>query len=205
MCDSIAFDFDGTLIDISIRDYLIYRDILTEGNYKYLSFNNYWEMRRSKINIFNLLQSSNVDEKYFDYFIQKRKSLIEVEEYLKKDILFPHTIKTLKDLTQHYNCYLVTMRNNKFNALRQIEWLGINGYFKEIIVTPQNKINTFSKIKNLKFVIGDTENDIIPANKLAIISIAITTGIRNEKSLKEYEPNFLIKDLIEIKNILYNV
>ena len=97
------------------------------------------------------------------------------------------------------------MRNNKFNTLRQIEWLGINDYFKEIIVTSQNKINTFSKIKNLKFVIGDTENDIIPANKLAIISIAITTGIRNEKLLNKYEPNFLIKDLIEIKNILYNV
>lgn len=205
MCDSIAFDFDGTLIDISMRDYLIYCDILTEGNYKHLSFNIYWEMRRSKINIFNLLQSSNVNEKYFDYFIQKRKSLIEIEEYLKKDILFPHTIEILKDLTQYYNCYLVTMRNNKFNTLRQIEWLGISNYFKEIIVTSQSKIDTFSKIKKLKFVIGDTENDIIPANKLAINSIAVTTGIRNEKLLKEYKPNFLIKDLIEIKNILYNV
>ena len=52
-------------------------------------------------------------------------------------------------------------------------------------------------------MVGDTENDILPANTLGIKSVAVTTGIRNRQLLSKMNPTYILDGLGEIENILY--
>ena len=59
------------------------------------------------------------------------------------------------------------------------------------------------RIPNLCFMVGDTENDILPANNIGISSIAVTTGIRNRQLLQEMNPQYIIDNIEEVKDIVY--
>ena len=45
---AIAFDFDGTIIDISRRDYAVYHDLMQDLSGSALPFGIYWPMRRKR-------------------------------------------------------------------------------------------------------------------------------------------------------------
>lgn len=200
--DSIAFDLDGTLIDISRRDYEIYTYILSLFDCKPLNFKLYWELRRRKTDIFKILSLSKLERAKNSEFIEIRGRLIESPIYLAIDNLFDSSVKTLQAVSTEYACYLVTKRQNSKDTIAQIEKLGIEIFFNDIIVTNENKSNSFKRIENLHYVIGDTENDIIPAKENGIKSIAVTTGIRNKHYLNQLSPDYLITDLYELVSIL---
>jgi len=64
------------------------------------------------------------------------------------------------------------------------------------------------EIKRLKLkksealYIGDHINDVKEARKAGIRIASITTGVFNEKELKPYHPDFIIKNLEELKRII---
>ena len=51
-------------------------------------------------------------------------------------------------------------------------------------------------------LVGDTEDDIISAQKHKIISIAIASGSHSFERLSKSNPDFLIKSATELKSIL---
>lgn len=204
MNDAIAIDLDGTLIDIAERDYSVYKTILDEGSYNCLSFDTYWKKRRSRINIFQILAQTDVPENFLKIFIAKREQYIESKSFLQLDRLFPYTINTLEHLKKKYACYLVTRRQNLGNAQWQLFQLGLDSVFDRtnIFIIKGDKKKTFGKIPKLTIVIGDTENDIIPAKELNKISIAVCSGIRSEEYLNTLSPSHVISDIKLTKDIL---
>ena len=200
--DAIAFDLDGTLIDISQRDYKIYSDIIVKFGLIPVPFKRYWELRINKTDIHDILSMSKFDFNNFDQFIDFRSQSMETLEYLQLDEIFKNVKQTLQLLVLDYNCFIVTTRQNRKNTLIQLYNLKLEHFFSEIFVTSENKELSFIKIKNLKYVVGDTENDILPAKKMGIKSIAVTTGIRAVKELEEMKPDFIVNDLIEVIGIV---
>ena len=95
----------------------------------------------------------------------------------------------------------MTIRHNRPNTEVQLRTLGIDQY--NIIIVEGNKEQEMQLIPNLNFMVGDTENDILPANKLGISTIAVTTGIRNRNHLLELSPKYIIDNIEEVKNIVY--
>lgn len=193
---SIVFDFDGTLIDISTRDYQVYIDVLKELKKQPIPFEIYWEKRRKKENIKDILALSEVlNEDEIDVFLRQREYRIDSKKYLLLDKLFDDVQVVLSKLKEVYSLYLVTSRYRKTETLEQIDNLGIAHYFDRIYVVGLGKYETFCQIPNLMYVIGDTENDIIPAKKMGVFSVAITTGIRSTHFLEDLFADYMVNNL----------
>lgn len=201
---SIAFDLDGTLIDISKRDYLVYKYILDDLGGSSIEFKRYWMLRKSHANIFDILRESKLGNEKHNEFLIKRGSLIEDPLFLRFDTLFDSTVDVLTKLSKEYSCNIVTKRQSEENTLNQIRKIGINDYFTKIVVVPDDKEIGYSSIDNLICIVGDTEFDINVANRLGINSVAVTTGIRNTDFLKKINPTYICSNLTCLVSILSN-
>lgn len=199
---SIAFDLDGTLVDVSERDYKIYCDILQRLGYKPISKEIYWPLRQDVTDIHQILALSNlVSPEDVEKFLAQRKALMEEWEYLRIDRLFGDVVETLSTLEKKYRILILTKRYKTEETERQISELGLRQYADVMIVTG-SKEEAMKNINGLYAMVGDTENDIIPANNNGIKSIAVTTGIRNADKLRTYNPSIIVKSLSEVIHYL---
>jgi phosphoglycolate phosphatase len=201
---TIAFDLDGTLINISKRDYAIYCDILNSLGYIPLQFDRYWPLRKSRYNIFSLLALSDVvDNAHIDFFLKRRGESMEVSEYLMMDSLFADTVSTLYHIKNSYNIALVSTRSNRINAFNQLKQLKLDAIFgSNITFTGKDKLEAYRNVSDLLVIVGDTENDIIAGKQLGVFTIGVTTGIRSDQILSQYSPNRIINALDDLRLIL---
>ena len=108
---AIAFDFDGTIIDISRRDYAVYHDLMQDLSGSALPFGIYWPMRRKRTNIHLILARSGIaDKERINIFLQQRASLIEDVKYLVFDTVIPGVVNTIKLNSSWVTPCLVTTR-----------------------------------------------------------------------------------------------
>lgn len=196
---AIAFDFDGTIIDVSRRDYAVYSNLITDLGAHALPYRIYWPMRRARTNIYSILAQSGItDKELADSFLAQRSLMIEDEKYLNLDSLIPGVVENISFCKTKKHFYLVTTRFNKANLYKQLKILHISDLFKEIIVSDKDKSGYYSRIDNLRLIVGDTENDINAANLIGVPSIAVLSGIRNAGVLEKYNPNRIIDSVAYI-------
>ena len=204
----IIFDLDGTLIDSSERMYRLFQELVPESDF---SKEDYWELKRNKVNHKMLL------ERYFpsydfDDFNEKWLKRIEAEEYLKTDNLYYDTVDTLKTLKNRgLEIILLTARQSKEGLYRELERLGIDTFFdmilttegsksKEILLKDSGILDQVNDDDSVLFV-SDMGKDIMIGKEYGLKTIAITHGFMNEKCLSEYKPEIIINNLEEILKI----
>ena len=201
--ETLVFDLDGTLIEIGGRDYRVYADTLSEKGFIPLKFSEYWPLRRARTNIRNILSLSDCDsDLFFSFFLAERQKRIEQEDYLSLDRPFPETTNVLYQLRRLYACRLVTARHNIPATERQLKRLDLYDLFSSVHIVQESKRETFNQIESVRFIIGDTENDIVPAQACGIPVIGITTGIRDKKTLSSFSPDYVIDRLSEIYTLI---
>lgn len=202
MKKAIAFDLDGTLIDVSRRDYQIYSDLVIRLGGMPLSYSEYWPLRQAKTDIHQILADSGIiSNDQVSEFLAERRFLMESSEYLAIDKMFPGTLEVLNSLSQNFEIHILTIRHNRINTENQLHVLKLDKYHYHIV--DGNKEYTMLQIPNLCFMVGDTENDILPANNIGIKSVAVTTGIRNRELLLEMNPTYILEGLSKISNIVH--
>ena len=74
--------------------------------------------------------------------------------------------------------------------------------YAELMIVSGDKKERMQAIPNLVVFVGDTENDILPANEIGVKSIAVTTGIRSEEKLRTYNPSAIINSISDIYNYI---
>lgn len=194
MKKAIAFDLDGTLIDVSKRDYQIYSDLVIKLGGAPLLYSVYWPLRQAKTDIHQILEESGIYCKdKIGMFLIERKALMESAEYLTIDKLFPGTLDFLDSLSKDFEVHIITIRHNQENTKDQLKSLGLDRFNCHIV--QGNKEEQMRFIPNLCYMVGDTENDILPANNAGVKSIAVTTGIRNKELLSEMNPTSMVDSL----------
>lgn len=199
---TIAFDLDGTLIDVSERDFRIYADILLRLGYSPISKDEYWPLRRNITDIHHILSLSGlISEEDVSTFLKERKALMEAWSYLRIDKPFDDVTETLSKLKKEYNLIILTKRYDGEITKQQVSELGLTD-FAELMIVTDSKEEAMRGINNLYAMIGDTENDIVPANNAGIKSIAVTTGIRNVEKLRLYSPSVIINKFSEVINYI---
>ena len=205
------WDLDGPILDVSKKYYAVYNDILLEHKEKPLSKKKYWDLKRSKVSIEELLITTN-SQKIIRKFNKSWIEKIETKNYQKFDQLQRGIIDVLNRCAEKHELVIVTLRRNRKRLLAQLKDLGIIHYFMDILssgtdIQPswQIKYNLITdylngKSKDKHLIIGDTEADILAGNKLGFISIGVLCGIR-DKQLIEANPNKLFNhssDLLEL-------
>ena len=206
----IFCDLDGTLLDVSVRHYKVYSELAVKYLGKVLEKDEYWNLKRKKVSWQRILPMSGISESRLDEFLDEFMVKIEDPNYLRVDKLVPDSVEILEYISVKYDCYLVSLRRNMKNLQAELEWLGIKRYFKDILAGHSEndgsdvKTELISKILKGEpgYIIGDTEADILTGQALSLQTVAVLSGIRDEKFLTELIPDYIFAGIQDIKLIL---
>jgi phosphoglycolate phosphatase len=132
--------------------------------------------------------------------------------------LMPGVIPLLEHLSQNDELFLALGTGNFEGAGRmKLARGGIEHYFRtggfgnharERHLILLAGIQQSEKIANQKFnkqqtfVIGDTEHDIVAANRVGLRSIAVLTNGRTHEDFRSHSPDHILKDLTDIASFL---
>jgi phosphoglycolate phosphatase len=198
---NIFFDLDGTLIESRPRLYQLFQFLIPDS---VLSFDEYWDLKRNKINHKDILTSKfNYSEEHYIHFEQKWMLEIEEERWLNLDHPFEGVTDFLIQLNQKNNLFLVTARQSKESAFNQVKKFGWENIFSDILVTEQKQekhllIKNVVQLNHTDWIVGDTGKDIQTGKYLGINTAAVLTGFLNEESLMGYLPDKILKNVLEL-------
>ncbi len=210
--ETVIFDLDGTLIDSK-------QDIIAAVNYTLAETGNDSKSVQeitpfigtgSKDLIRQSLGKTDDDQElekahsiFIDYF---RKHSYD------KTVLNPHAKEVLNYL-KNKNLFILTNRRRSLakEALRHFD---IYKYFTDIdggdlddcrkpSACPVNKFFDRHKIDKTKsIIVGDMDIDIKTGKAAGIYSCGFISGIGDRKDIEKAGPDYLIKDLLELKKII---
>lgn len=199
--NKIFFDLDGTLIDASERLYSLFQFLVPHSK---LTKKEYWDLKRHKNSHKMILsQLFSYDENFIAQFEKKWMHLIEADEFLIKDVLYPGVREVLSALRNTYSLYVVTARQFPEKVDEELRRLGILDFFEAIFVTKQKVskeelIRTHFYPTSNDIFVGDTGKDVQTAKACGIQSIAVAHGFMDKEVLKTYQPDLIIKNIKEI-------
>ncbi|MEO7561810.1 MAG: HAD hydrolase-like protein [Ferruginibacter sp.] len=198
--ENIFFDLDGTLIDSKQRLYQLFTDLSGQTT---LNFEEYWGCKRAKQTNQAILKNMlHFSDERVTKFSSTWMRLIEDEKYLAMDTLFSDTISSLECLKTFAHLYVVTARQFEQKAIIQLTHLGIESYFKKILVTEQKQsktdlIRTVNTPALYSLIIGDTGEETNTGKELNMITVSVLTGFRNKEVLQTYKPDYIFNDLTD--------
>ena len=206
----IFFDLDGTLLDVSDRNYRVYCEVTEAFGGTPMPKPQYWELKRKKTKWPELLPlsalSPDIEQQFLDKFIQK----IEDPNYLKIDKLMPQALEVVSALAANNQCYLVSLRRRAENLRQQLEWLALAPHFTKILSGHSESDGYDKKIELIKaelagepgVIIGDTEADIVTGKQLGLLTIAVTSGIRDQQFLAALQPDHIVAAIDEVPTLI---
>jgi phosphoglycolate phosphatase-like HAD superfamily hydrolase len=181
----IGLDLDGTLLDSRLRHIAALRKAaeslavpLAEDDAQ-----RYLRLKCDGANGLEALKELRIPEAES---INKRwMEIIESEDMIALDHLYPDTLDALgRRQSRPKEFILVTGRQNPSAARRQISKLGLEPYFREVIVVdPQRGAASKASVTrthDLSEVVGDTEIDLQWAQDLGVNFYASSFGFRSQ-------------------------
>lgn len=186
--DVVICDLDGTILYDWDRHYMCYCDIVKKYGGSCVSFDRYRQLKREKIKRTILLEETNFKGTY-EEFANAWLESIETEYYLQFESLYNDALQVLNKWKRSgTKLYLVTMRRNREELVKQINKFGLEKLFDIIIsgdpTTGVTKMDLFGDIPSgSKLVLGDTEADELFARQLQADFYMMTTGLRDPKGI----------------------
>ncbi len=206
----IFIDLDGPILDNSPRLYGLYADLCQKKSIIPLSKEKYWQYKREKITEELILEKTKkVSAGFLNFYERQRRTKIESIKYLSLNKTVLGCYNCLNFLSKQGDLILITTRKNKINLNWELNNKKLKKYFTKILCGSSQSIEAYKvkidlinkNIKNYKnnsIIIGDTEAEILCAQKLGVFSIGLTCGIRSIKQIKRLKPYIICKDLNEV-------
>jgi len=199
----IFFDLDGTLLNSSLRYHRIHKEICLLLQIEPMSEVEYWSCKRKKLKEKEILQRCGLGNKTSTLLLNRRKDILESENYLLLDKLHTGVALVLDQLKVNYSLVIVTFRHKRDELLRQLRWLKIADFFDAILnceskTSPRYfaKSDVITSWLNGRpcegWLFGDTETDLLAAKELGLKSVAIPFGIREGDLLNVCDPDYFI-------------
>lgn len=168
-----------------------------------LSREEFWMIKRYGINEAQWLNERfNANISVTEYNTRKR-NIIETDEYLQYDFIFPYSIEALQRIRDSYELVLVSRRTDPTALYEEIRRFKILSFFSDVIVVPHINITKADYIKKKynvslnDIIVGDTEDDIECGLCLGIRVYFVLSGIRDKWIVKKYQN----EDIVIINSI----
>ncbi len=206
---TVVLDLDGPILDGCHRHYACYADILSENGYAAIKLNEYWEMKRRRVDRRAQLAASGA-ECLYDVFLQKWIERIETEPYLALDLLQIGAMEKLTEWKdQGVQLVLATQRHNAKSLLRQLAEFRLAPLFEHVVACDHaegggGKARRVQEVlhkcgANRLLWVGDTEVDVEAARKLGCPIWTVSCGLRSEAYLLSLAPDFISGSLMEVE------
>jgi phosphoglycolate phosphatase-like HAD superfamily hydrolase len=215
----IITDFDGPIVDVSQRYYRVYQLCLQQvrrphQQVKQLSKAEFWALKRSHVPEKQIGILSGLDEVQAQEFSQQRRKTVHTQPYFEYDRLTPGAVDALEEI-QHAGIDLAVMTMRR---VRELDYafnsFDLGKFF------PENRryclSNDYVKTRDVDdkpllmkraqaelpraaetWMVGDTEADIVAAQKNGVKVIAVLCGIRDRAQLQQYNPDYIVANLGE--------
>ena len=207
----VTFDLDGTLINSGSTIYKTTLKALNVLNIKAVikekEFNRM--IGAHFINIFNELK---IVVKDIDQFIEIYKGFYF--DFIDDSKFYPGVIEILQYLHQKKIYVSLLTTKSQDQAEKIIQHFNLDSYFNFVmgrregighkpLADPLLFICKELSIKTEEtMMVGDTELDIICGENANASTCAVTYGYRSKEKLEEHKPDYIISDLLELKEIL---
>lgn len=208
---TLFFLLDGTLLNTQMRQYLVYKDIMSNYIENILSKDAFLALKRNGFSIKEIINESRIG-KIKKKVLKEWSHKIENDNYLTHDIPFPKTYETLENLSNSFHLILISERSNRANAMKQIERLRLKKYFSQIILILPGVRSAFkkrNKIKRTKYfnsnkswLIGDSRSDMKAGSLLNIKTVGLSTGTLNKNIIKKFKPRYIIEDITKLPELI---
>jgi phosphoglycolate phosphatase-like HAD superfamily hydrolase len=182
---AIILDLDDTLISTHYRQYCCINDYLTSEGKQFIAFEDYLQMRRSNnVSNTNLLKTLHIDldwEAFRSYYLNN----IESENYLALDELIVEKHFLAEAGQKDLKLVLLSLRSNHANSQKQIQHLGIAGFFAGIYFEKHDednnpKLNRLQQLNSNFDIVaccGDSVSDYEAALQLNINFVQVKTSL----------------------------
>jgi phosphoglycolate phosphatase len=221
---TIFCDLDGPIVDVSDRYYTTYKHGLADTqavyldrginlNLQILSKQQFWQMKQNRVPDTEIAKSSGLSGQEIHVFLGCVSRIVNQPDLLHLDRIQPGVQWAIALLhSRGVRLVLVTLRP-KDQAVQILQNYGLARLFTCICGTqmPDAAYHNYAALKTKllaevaeefesslgsAWMIGDTEADILAGQALGIPTIAVTCGIRSHQQLQQYQPNFILSDLI---------
>lgn len=208
--NSIAFDFDGTLVNCKTRQVEVLNSILRSSEFNILKFNTdqWWKYKTNGLSTIDALIKMHIKPETANDINSYWYNIIENPEWLDLDYLYENVIPFFQRLKElNVKLYIITARKSKYFFLNQIRKLIPDNFItKYFVVNPSNSIEQKKEILNFlkpSIFVGDTENDFFSAQKAGVDFIATSSGQRSKQFLSDIGiPSIADNFLILMKKVL---
>lgn len=220
----IITDFDGPIMDVSERYYLVYQDCLkktkrADQEIRLLSKLEFWKLKRAQVPEKEIGIISGLDEQQARVFARLRRYTVHTLPYLVYDQIGDGVVSTLEKIEkQGIDLIVMTLRRTK-ELEEPLNRFGLKHFFP-----PEKRYclqNNYIKTTDIQdkpilmgealaklppatdvWMIGDTEADIISAKTYNIKVIAVLSGIRDRTQLETYRPDFIVNNFAEAVDLV---
>ncbi|HVL59011.1 MAG TPA: HAD family hydrolase [Burkholderiaceae bacterium] len=201
----ICFDLDGTLLDVRVRHYSVYRDVLRRVGGEPIDPEVYWQLKRAGETWDRLLTSSGLSPDRHPDFMCDFAEAIEAPDYLRSDTLFPDVETALEEARTISGCVIVSLRKRFDTLIEQVRSLGLSERVDAILEVSTSQPGALAKARAVRLysskvplaVVGDTELDIAAARELGCPAIAVSRGLRTSELLAAARPESVVDSVNE--------
>jgi phosphoglycolate phosphatase-like HAD superfamily hydrolase len=211
-------DFDGPLVDVSERYYQVYRFILPKAGSSspvtYLTKDEFWQCKRAQISEREIGRRSGLTEPQAEAFTALRRQYVHAVEFFEYDQVQPGVHGQLTRLQQRgVELAVVTMRRTRelepalarfdlaqfFPVTRRYclpnDYAKSNDVFDKRLLLAEAYGSAHQHQRC--YMVGDTEADILAAQRLHIPALGVLCGIRDEERIAALSPWRIVMDLGE--------
>ncbi len=221
---TVFCDFDGPIVDVSGRYHSTYRLALARTrkhferqgqslNLTPLSKAEFWQMKQVRIPDVEIAARSGLREEQVEFFLETVKELVNCcPALLRRDVPQPQVSWAL-DMLQQRNIKLVLVTLRCEAQVRDfLEKHGLQSAFAGIYGTndAQAAYQNYTDLKTSllsqaveehgtptqQCMVGDTEADVVAAQRLGVPAIALTCGIRSRTYLEDLKPDAIRHNLL---------
>jgi len=203
---SVIFDWDGTLVDNSLRQYRCFCDVLEQrGLQPTLSFVEFWEQRRGGRRIRDCFPSTlppaAIRESEAAWI-----SNVESPRLLSLDRLYPGAQECLRLICQTCSVFLCSLRQDPAALRVQLRHLNVADFFIDVFVgSPLGRRSKSDLIQPVlrsasvrPAIVGDSEIEVLTGREAGIHTVAVTYGNRSREFLTPFQPDIIVDRIEEV-------
>lgn len=192
---TLFFDLDGPLLDVSPRYIALHHNLLDEVGVRGLPGGRYWWLKRARVPEGRILDELGASE-HAPGYLRRRLELIESWDYLAYDRRWPWVEGILGELVERHDLVLVTVRTHRPALLKELDWLGLARFFREILSAPsehhidrqkagliEDYLRKHGQSPEGSWMIGDTEADVGAGRLVGLRTAGVLCGIRDREHL----------------------
>jgi phosphoglycolate phosphatase len=209
---TIFLDLDGPILECKMRHYACYLDLCRSRELHPLTREEYWELKRQRVNGATLFQRSGARGDGSD-LMRSWIALVEQPGYLALDAVHPWVFDVLSSwVAGGARLCLATLRSNVAGLHAELENLGLRRFFDRVVVSDsaaggegKAAAAAASGVDPQSSVwVGDTEVDAVAANSVGSRLYLVTCGIRTEEYLRSLRTGEVVSDLRAVRDCLSN-